>query len=178
MRSSSPAPSPPPNPQPISQPSTSTSGPRRFISSILGGDAPYGSRRHILTRAELKEYSSPPIASDGPPQFVSKSEKITLPRPKTPQKTPHVEPPTRASVIQRVPPKNKSTSRKEEKIEIDRIEQVLDPEPEQVNRLITLKLLFSESPFLRFNGRICQNDALCLESSCLYPLVDSVGCFF
>lgn len=35
--------------------------PRRFISSILGGDIPYGSRRHILTRAERKEY---PITSE------------------------------------------------------------------------------------------------------------------
>lgn len=29
---------------------------RRFISSILGGDVPYGSRGHVLTRAERKEY--------------------------------------------------------------------------------------------------------------------------
>ncbi|XP_024214756.1 transcriptional regulator ovo isoform X2 [Halyomorpha halys] len=31
--------------------------PRRFISSILGGDAPYGSSRHVLTVAEKKEYA-------------------------------------------------------------------------------------------------------------------------
>ncbi|XP_026461428.1 transcriptional regulator ovo isoform X2 [Ctenocephalides felis] len=44
-------------------PSSSSPGPdrsippaRRFISSILGGDIPYGSRGHVLTRAERKEY--------------------------------------------------------------------------------------------------------------------------
>lgn len=31
---------------------------RRFISSILGGDVPYGSRGHVLTHAERKEYPS------------------------------------------------------------------------------------------------------------------------
>lgn len=30
--------------------------PRRFISSILGGDVPYGSHRHVLTQAERKQY--------------------------------------------------------------------------------------------------------------------------
>ncbi|TGZ47084.1 Protein ovo [Temnothorax longispinosus] len=127
LRSSSPAPSPSP-PHPASN--ATSPQPRRFISSILGGDVPYGSRRHVLTRAERKEYSSPPIASDDPPQFLSKSEKIALPRPKTPPKTPRVEPPTRVSVIQRVPPQ--STSRKEEnKIEIERIDPIQTPEPEQ-----------------------------------------------
>ncbi|KAL0100465.1 hypothetical protein PUN28_019655 [Cardiocondyla obscurior] len=124
--SSSPAPSPSP-PHPASSAPSPT--PRRFISSILGGDVPYGSRRHVLTRAERKEYSSPPIASDDPPQFLSKAERIALPRPQTPPKTPRVEPPTRVSVIQRVPPQ--STSRKEEKIEIERIDPIQAPEPEQ-----------------------------------------------
>ena len=96
---------------------------------------PYGSRRHVLTRAERKEYSSPPIASDDPPQFLSKSEKVALPRPQTPPKAPRVEPPTRVSVIQRVPPQG--TSRKEEnKIEIERIDPIQAPEPEQVNQAI------------------------------------------
>ncbi|XP_012217240.1 transcriptional regulator ovo isoform X2 [Linepithema humile] len=125
LRSSSPVPSPPP--QLVTSPQ-----PRRFISSILGGDVPYGSRRHVLTRAERKEYSSPPIASDDPPQFLSKSEKIALPRPQTPPKTPHVEPPTRVSVIQRVPPQGQSASRKEgNKIEVERVDPVQAPEPEQ-----------------------------------------------
>ncbi|XP_054265792.1 transcriptional regulator ovo-like isoform X2 [Macrosteles quadrilineatus] len=47
--------------------------PRRFISSILGGDIPYGSshhRHHILTSAERKEYlpiEKPPEPSTSPP---------------------------------------------------------------------------------------------------------------
>ncbi|KAH0949310.1 hypothetical protein HN011_006156 [Eciton burchellii] len=128
LRSSSPALSPPPQLSNV----TLSVPPRRFISSILGGDAPYGSRRHVLTRAERKEYSSPPIASDDPPQFLSKSEKVALPRPQTPpKKTPHVEPPTRVSVIQRVPPQSQSTRKEESKIEIERVDQVQDPEPEQ-----------------------------------------------
>lgn len=127
LRSSSPAPSPSP-PHPSSN--ATSPPPRRFISSILGGDVPYGSRRHVLTRAERKEYSSPPIASDDPPQFLSKSEKVALPRPQTPPKTPRVEPPTRVSVIQRVPPQG--ISRKEEnKIEVESVEPIQSPEPEQ-----------------------------------------------
>ncbi|XP_050466877.1 transcriptional regulator ovo isoform X3 [Cataglyphis hispanica] len=130
LRSSSPAPSPPPT-QPASN-ATSSPPPRRFISSILGGDVPYGSRRHVLTRAERKEYSSPPIVSDDPPQFLSKSERIALPRPQTPPKAPRVEPPTRVSVIQRVPPQGQSAPRKEgNKIEIERVDPVRAPEPEQ-----------------------------------------------
>ncbi|XP_036145312.1 transcriptional regulator ovo isoform X2 [Monomorium pharaonis] len=125
FRSSSPAPSPSP---PVTN--ATSPPPRRFISSILGGDVPYGSRRHVLTRAERKEYSSPPIASDDPPQFLSKSERIALPRSQTPPKTPRVEPPTRVSVIQRVPPQG--TSRKDEnKLEIDRVDPIQAPEPEQ-----------------------------------------------
>lgn len=33
-----------------------TKEPRRFISSILGGDIPYGHRGHVLTQAERKQY--------------------------------------------------------------------------------------------------------------------------
>ncbi|XP_060812593.1 transcriptional regulator ovo isoform X2 [Bombus pascuorum] len=127
LRSSSPASSPPPQ----WQSSTPTdTPPRRFISSILGGDVPYGSRGHVLTRAERKEYSSPPIvpSSSDATQFLSKSEKLVLPRPDTPPKTPRVEPPTRVSVIQRVPSQGQSTSRREDKIEVP---QVHEPEQEQ-----------------------------------------------
>nr|XP_012145470.1 PREDICTED: protein ovo isoform X5 [Megachile rotundata] len=128
LRSTSPASSPPPQWQSTSTP-TSTP-PRRFISSILGGDVPYGSRGHVLTRAERKEYSSPPIApsSSDASQFLAKSEKLVLPRPTTPPKTPRVEPPTRVSVIQRVPSQNQSASRREDKVEIP---QTQEPEQEQ-----------------------------------------------
>lgn len=101
LRSSSPPSSPPPQWQP-SAPTTATS-PRRFISSILGGDVPYGSRGHVLTRAERKEYSSPLVVPSNDQQLPGKSERIELPRPPTPPATPRLEPPTRVSVIQRVP---------------------------------------------------------------------------
>lgn len=47
----------PEGPRPASP--QSPAAPRRFISSILGGDVPYGSRGHVLTRAERKEYAPP-----------------------------------------------------------------------------------------------------------------------
>ncbi|XP_053971573.1 transcriptional regulator ovo isoform X1 [Hylaeus volcanicus] len=128
LRSTSPASSPPPQ----WQSSTPASAPpRRFISSILGGDVPYGSRGHVLTRAERKEYSSPPIApsSSDASQFLTKSEKLVLPRPTTPPKTPRVEPPTRVSVIQRVPSQSQSASRREDKVEVT--PQTQEPEQDQ-----------------------------------------------
>lgn len=139
LRSSSPASSPPPQ----WQSSTPTdTPPRRFISSILGGDVPYGSRGHVLTRAERKEYSSPPIvpSSSDATQFLSKSEKLVLPRPDTPPKTPRVEPPTRVSVIQRVPSQSQSTSRREDKVEVPQVH-----EPEQVS-----SSSFTETPGFEF----------------------------
>ncbi|KAK5643620.1 hypothetical protein RI129_007465 [Pyrocoelia pectoralis] len=77
--------------------------PRRFISSILGGDIPYGSRGHVLTRAERKEY--PPLI---PP------DKLVLPSVKKPDETPSPQnlAPVRCSVIQRTP---KTTKREEDK---------------------------------------------------------------
>ncbi|XP_012279999.1 transcriptional regulator ovo isoform X2 [Orussus abietinus] len=126
LRSSSPAASPPPQWQPSTP---SNTPPRRFISSILGGDVPYGSRGHVLTRAERKEYSNPPIASpSGELQPLGKSEKLELPRPPTPPKTPRVEPPTRVSVIQRVPPQSQPPRREESKPELP---QSQEPEQEQ-----------------------------------------------
>lgn len=55
--------------------SSSPSPPRRFTSSILGGDVPYGAR-HILTRAERKEYPS-----DGSPARVSVIQRTPVPKP-------------------------------------------------------------------------------------------------
>ena len=134
LRSSSPPSSPPPSlrwqgsPGSNSNQNPSSHGPpRRFISSILGGDVPYGSRGHVLTRAERKEYSSPPIASSTDPKFLTKSDKVELPRPTTPPKAPKIEPPTRVSVIQRVPPQAQNPRREETKIEVPRTQ-----EPEQV----------------------------------------------
>ncbi|XP_058798797.1 transcriptional regulator ovo-like isoform X2 [Phymastichus coffea] len=117
---SSPAPSPPPTLvplPPIVRPETTTTPPqqqqqqqqpstktaRRFISSILGGDVPYGSRGHVL----------------------SKTDRIELPRPASPAaRIP--EAPTRVSVIQRVPTKVQAARREETKIELPRTQ-----EPEQ-----------------------------------------------
>lgn len=72
---------------------------------------PYGSRGHVLTRAERKEYSSPPIApatTSDPPRFLSQPDKVILPRPQTPPKIPQAEPLRRVSVIKRVPTKGES----------------------------------------------------------------------
>lgn len=53
---------------------------RRFISSILGGDIPYGSRGHVLTQAERKEY---PLFQSPPPSI--KKESIKNPVPEIPR---------------------------------------------------------------------------------------------
>ncbi|XP_063908221.1 transcriptional regulator ovo isoform X2 [Zophobas morio] len=85
-------------------PKKESTPPRRFTSSILGGDVPYGSRGHVLTRAERKEYA--PIV---PP------DKITLPVKKPPEDAPkpqNLAPVRQFSVIQRTP---KATKRDEDK---------------------------------------------------------------
>ncbi|XP_018572914.1 transcriptional regulator ovo-like isoform X2 [Anoplophora glabripennis] len=78
--------------------------PRRFISSILGGDVPYGSRGHVLTRAERKEY---------PPAFSQ--DKVTIPAAQKPSndvpKPQNLAPVRHFSVIQRTP---KTTKRDED----------------------------------------------------------------
>lgn len=146
LRSSSPASSPPPQWQSTNTPANTP--PRRFISSILGGDIPYGSRGHVLTRAERKEYSNPPIApsSSDATQFLTKSEKLVLPRPSTPPKTPRVEPPTRVSVIQRVPSQSQSASRREDKIEVPQTQ-----EPEQVIISFSFYIRFLQLMSLSFS---------------------------
>ncbi|XP_014207602.1 uncharacterized protein LOC106638775 isoform X2 [Copidosoma floridanum] len=110
-RSSSSSPSP-------SLPTTTPA--RRFISSILGGDVPYGSRNHVLSRAATRPDGQQKLG------VAVKSERVELPRPVTPPRTPRPEPPTRVSVIQRVPPKAQSLRRDETKIELPRAQ-----EPEQ-----------------------------------------------
>lgn len=103
--------------------------PRRFKSSLLGGEIPYGSgsQRFILTQAQRKEYpptpptissscESPKVSDDG---SLVKESAITLPEPQlinlTTQKD-NDEPATsetsvvRCSVIQRVPSLSSSSS--------------------------------------------------------------------
>ncbi|XP_055910056.1 transcriptional regulator ovo isoform X2 [Eupeodes corollae] len=58
--SSSSSPPPPPPPRP-----------RRFFSSILGGDHPYGSRGHVLTQAQRKEYPTEVVVAAAVPPIVS-----------------------------------------------------------------------------------------------------------
>ncbi|KAK9728678.1 Zinc finger, C2H2 type [Popillia japonica] len=95
--------------------------PHRFKSSILGGDVPYGSRGHVLTRAERKEYA--PIV---PP------DKLVLPiTKKPPEQTPTAQKlsAVRCSVIQRTP---KTTKRDEDKdIRLPAPLIIHEPEQEQ-----------------------------------------------
>ncbi|XP_030766545.1 transcriptional regulator ovo isoform X3 [Sitophilus oryzae] len=100
---------------------TETVPPRRFISSILGGDVPYGSRGHVLTRAERKEYA--PIVP---------SSKVTLPTSPKPKedcvKPQNLAPIRHFSVIQRTP---KATTKREEDTDVRLPSSVIHPEPEQ-----------------------------------------------
>lgn len=94
--------------------------PRRFISSILGGDIPYGSRGHVLTRAERKEYA--PIV---PP------DKVTIPISKKPSEhipAAHNLAPVRCSVIQRTP---KTATKRDEDKEVKLPAPLIIQEPEQ-----------------------------------------------
>ncbi|XP_050303343.1 transcriptional regulator ovo isoform X3 [Anthonomus grandis grandis] len=110
---------PPPDEEPVKP--TETLPPRRFISSILGGDVPYGSRGHVLTRAERKEY--PPILSP---------KKVTLPSSSKPKedclKPQNLAPIRHFSVIQRTP---KPTTKREEDTDIRLPTTVVHNEPEQ-----------------------------------------------
>ncbi|CAH1159557.1 unnamed protein product [Phaedon cochleariae] len=95
-RPKSKSPTPEPSPKPENAP------PRRFISSILGGDKPYGSRGHVLTRAERKEYPF-------------KQEKPSLPSTPAPPSTAPPPPVRHFSVIQRTPA---AASKREEDVEV------------------------------------------------------------
>lgn len=112
--------------------------PRRFKSSLLGGEIPYGSQRFVLTQAQRKEYPpTPPIitssnSSCNSPSDLTKSNSngegilkeppSVLPEPnlinlttqkkaEEPQNTQPQEPAVvRCSVIQRVPSSSSSSS--------------------------------------------------------------------
>lgn len=65
--------------------SNTSTPPRKFISSILGGDIPYGSshiRQHILTSAERKEYlpieKRPEPSSSPPPPIPPRCNKVSV----------------------------------------------------------------------------------------------------
>ncbi|KAJ8936190.1 hypothetical protein NQ314_012460 [Rhamnusium bicolor] len=94
--------------------------PRRFISSILGGDVPYGSRGHVLTRAERKEYAP-----------VLPQDKVTLPAAQKPPddkpKPQNLAPIRQFSVIQRTP----KTTKREEDTDTRLPAPLIIQEPEQ-----------------------------------------------
>lgn len=86
----------------------------RFISSILGGDIPYGALGHVLTQAQRKAYPSIPSRKESPekqPAIVKEKEALPAEEPislkahspKSPCKSPSPEPVVRCSVIKRTP---------------------------------------------------------------------------
>lgn len=127
---SSPASTPPPlrcqSPSPLTTLNNQGTS-RRFFSSILGGEIPYGSKGYLLPRGERKEYARPLVSFSKEPQLPGATEKVELPRPVTPPKTPRVDPPARVSVIQRVPSQSQNAKREKIKIEVPQTQ-----EPEQV----------------------------------------------
>lgn len=90
---------------------------RRFISSILGGDIPYGAVGHVLTQAQRKAYPSIALKRDreqssreSQPKLVKEKEILPTEEPislkaltQSPPKSPSPEPVVRCSVIRRVP---------------------------------------------------------------------------
>ena len=134
---------------------------RRFISSILGGDIPYGSRGHVLTQAQRKEYPPSKLAKDIPPLLsptpqktqppldIEKEDKEVIPSTKPlnlstpeppsidsrPSPPPAPEPVVRCSVIQRVPSAKSSSEQttrdKDLEVKVPAPETTLEQEPEQ-----------------------------------------------
>ncbi|KAK7864632.1 hypothetical protein R5R35_012407 [Gryllus longicercus] len=123
-RSASPA-SPNTKVNPVAEIVPNSTTPRRFTSSICGGDAPYGSRGHILTRAERKEYLPSVNGSLTPPPPPAPPLPSSSPTPTKPRCQ-------QVSVIQRTP-SVQSTSVKPEKDEDSKEEDVsmVIQEPEQ-----------------------------------------------
>lgn len=121
--------------------------PRRFISSILGGDVPYGSHRHVLNAAERKLYL--PIAVEDKKaekkidlkQPLIKEEKdsldsepIKLPSRKTPSPDATPSPDNsvicqKVSVIQRTPAQSQFS--KKDVADVTLPPTLPTPEPEQ-----------------------------------------------
>lgn len=122
-----------------------TKEPRRFISSILGGDVPYGSHRgHVLTQAERKQYL-PVVAEekkteDRPLIKEEKdsldSEPVVLPSRNTPSPESAPSPDNnvtcqKVSVIQRTPSQSQFQNNKKELSDVSIPATLPTPEPEQ-----------------------------------------------
>ncbi|KAM3967926.1 LOW QUALITY PROTEIN: protein ovo [Aphomia sociella] len=121
--------------------------PRRFISSILGGDIPYGCQRgHVLTQAERKQYlpvvSEDKKTEDKPLIKEEKdtldSEPVVLPSRNTPSPesvpSPSVDNSVtcqKVSVIQRTPSQSTFRDNKKELSEVSIPSTLPTPEPEQ-----------------------------------------------
>ncbi|XP_041973146.1 transcriptional regulator ovo-like isoform X2 [Aricia agestis] len=122
-----------------------TKEPRRFISSILGGEIPYGSHRgHVLTQAERKQYL--PVAeekkSDDKPLIKEEkdlvdTEPIVLPAQNSPAPesipSPSIDNVTcqKVSVIQRTPSQSQFRDSKKELSEVSIPATLPATEPEQ-----------------------------------------------
>ncbi|XP_068627538.1 transcriptional regulator ovo isoform X1 [Battus philenor] len=122
-----------------------TKEPRRFISSILGGDIPYGSHRgHVLTQAERKQYL--PVEekkTDDKPLIkeekdLVESEPLVLPSRNSP--SPEAVPSPgidnnvtcqKVSVIQRTPSQSQFRDGKKELSDVTLPPTLPTPEPEQ-----------------------------------------------
>ncbi|XP_028177402.1 transcriptional regulator ovo isoform X2 [Ostrinia nubilalis] len=121
--------------------------PRRFISSILGGDIPYGSHRgHVLTQAERKQYLPVVVeekkTEDRPLIKEEKdsldSEPVVLPTRNSPSPESAPSPGIdnnvtcqKVSVIQRTPSQSQFRDNKKEISDVSLPATLPTPEPEQ-----------------------------------------------
>lgn len=122
-----------------------TKEPRRFISSILGGDIPYGSHRgHVLTQAERKQYlpveekkgdDKPLIKEEKDPL---ESEPVVLPSRNSPSPESVPSPSIdhnvtcqKVSVIQRTPSQSQFRDGKKDLSDVTIPPTLPTPEPEQ-----------------------------------------------
>ncbi|CAF4943083.1 unnamed protein product [Pieris macdunnoughi] len=123
-----------------------TKEPRRFISSILGGEIPYGSHRgHVLTQAERKQYL--PVAVDSKKveekplikeeKDALQSEPVVLPPRNSPSPesapSPGIDNVTcqKVSVIQRTPAQSQFQNNKKELSDVRLPVTLPSSEPEQ-----------------------------------------------
>ncbi|KAL4714414.1 hypothetical protein ACJJTC_017709 [Scirpophaga incertulas] len=129
-------------------PDKRTKEPRRFISSILGGDIPYGSHRgHVLTQAERKQYLPVLIeekkkSEDRPLIKQEKdsleSDLVVLPARNSPSPEAAPSPSVdinitcqKVSVIQRTPSQSQFRDYKKELTDVSIPATLPTPEPEQ-----------------------------------------------
>ncbi|XP_075213002.1 uncharacterized protein LOC142319518 isoform X2 [Lycorma delicatula] len=116
-------------PSPSVEPGATNTPPRRFISSILGGDVPYGSSRghHVLTSAERKEYlpaekPEAPVTTQPRCQPVSVIQRTpAVVTAKTPDMPMVIQEPEQVAPIDYHVPKKENDFTKEEELKRSRI---------------------------------------------------------